>query len=297
MHKDLLIKNKNGLSLVELILAMGLFAMLAVGIITFVTGAYSANLQSEKLTRATAYLQETQEALRAISKEAWNYMEPGTYGLTESSGKWELAASPDTIDDTFARTITISEGDPTTDQYLREISTDLAWSLGDDRQLNATATSYLNNWDSEDWTQTDWSGGSGQLIYSVSDRYRNDTRMDTSVAGELTLATKGSGNYYRRGTLTSSFYGPYSNYNILSWTETIPGGCPECIVRVKIRTAPDAGGSPGSFTSWSSVHVDSEGILIPQTHLNNEWIQYRIILRGTKTQTPVLEDITINYYE
>lgn len=104
------------------------------------------------------------------------------------------------------------------------------------------------------------------------------------------------------GTLESSSFGPYSNFNTIQWSDTIPGGCSGCAIQLQIKTAPDAAGVPGAWSSdWAgptgagSYYTDSSEQLIPETHLQEKWIRYLVTFSSDGGGTPILEDVSINY--
>jgi len=87
----------------------------------------------------------------------------------------------------------------------------------------------------------------------------------------------------------------------LSWLENIPAGSFD--IQVQLATAPDAGGAPGTWSSWlgptgaGSFYQSGQEILIPvsNNHNDDQWVKYKVILTGDGSNTPVLEEIKINY--
>lgn len=54
---------------------------------------------------------------------------------------------------------------------------------------SVSRTTYLTNWETYVWPQTDWSGGAGQAQWSDTARYDSDDgNVDTATPGELKLA-------------------------------------------------------------------------------------------------------------
>ncbi len=112
----------------------------------------------------------------------------------------------------------------------------------------------------------------------------------------------GSG-YATFGSLVSSAYGisTPSSFNIISWSEDTSSCAPSCAAKLQVRTAPDSGGSPGSWTAWyGSSGVDSYftnggETPLPNDFNFNQWVQYRVELSGDGLTTPIFQDIKINY--
>jgi prepilin-type N-terminal cleavage/methylation domain-containing protein len=185
--------NIKGYSLIELLLAMALFSLLAGAIIFLVLGSFNSNRRSQLMTEAKGYLQESNEAVRSIAADAFNKLPAGTYGLSYSTTnkEWSLASAPDDPDGTgsfISRTVTIEDvnrdsngdiGGSNNDPYTRKVSVDLSWDVGDGGTSSLSSENYLTAWQGDDWTQTDWSDGS----YDST-----DGNLDvTSTPGQVTL--------------------------------------------------------------------------------------------------------------
>ncbi len=92
--------------------------------------------------------------------------------------------------------------------------------------------------------------------------------------------------------------------NELSWTESLPGGTTD--VKFQIRTAPDSGGAPGTWTSWlgptgtGDYYTDpTGGETINATNgdgVDDQWIQYRVFLSTTNASyVPSVSDVSLTY--
>jgi hypothetical protein len=87
----------------------------------------------------------------------------------------------------------------------------------------------------------------------------------------------------------------------VEWDEVVPVCTPDCEVYVQIRTAPDNGGTPGTWTDWygaegpGSFFDDASGDIVPSGVNGNQWMQYKVTLIGDGANTPTLEEIRINY--
>lgn len=115
--------------------------------------------------------------------------------------------------------------------------------------------------------------------------------------------TSGGTGFATFGTFTSSAFdtGASSSFNIIEWSDSIPACSPVCTIQTQLRTAPDAGGSPGAWTSWfgasgaDTFFTDKIGTVMPTALNFNQWMQYRVELAGDGLDTPILNDITVNY--
>src|SRR3989338_9963903 len=109
-----IIRTKNrlprGLGLVEVILAVALFALFATALIGLLMNSYGSDFQAEEKDKATLYAQQGLEAVRSIRRQAWNLLVNGSYGLDNSSGYWEFFSGPDLLEDgRYTRVVTIAD--------------------------------------------------------------------------------------------------------------------------------------------------------------------------------------------
>ena len=112
----------------------------------------------------------------------------------------------------------------------------------------------------------------------------------------------GSG-YATSGWLESSAFntGGPSAFNFLSWTEVLPSANED--IQCQIATAPDDSGSPGIWTDWlgpggaGTYYTSGDEIMFPLSndHNDGQWVKYKIYLTGDGSDTPVLEEIKVNY--
>lgn len=130
-----------------------------------------------------------------------------------------------------------------------------------------------------------------KALFSTDDNSYTPELKSVSVS---TSGGGGGGDYETYGVVTSSAYNMTENSSveIISWDEMIPACSPVCSVSVELATAPDSGGSPGSWSAWTAV---SNNALIPTSLNGNQWVRYRAILEGDGSQTPVLQEIRLYY--
>jgi len=114
----------------------------------------------------------------------------------------------------------------------------------------------------------------------------------------------GSGTYELTGFLQSSAYdmGDISAVQEINWDQVIDDiACPTCEIKFQLRSAPDASGSPGTWTNWygdpgdGDYYTDYERNLVNSDLNGNQWVQYRVELIGDGANTPILEEIRVNY--
>ncbi|MBU1167141.1 hypothetical protein KKC60_01890, partial [Patescibacteria group bacterium] len=133
-------------------------------------------------------------------------------------------------------------------------------------------------------------------LYMATSDNTEELQIWSQVAG-------GTVGYQVQGSYESSVFGPVSNFNLIKWSEAVPSGTD---LRVQIKTAPDASGSPGAWSeTWcgpegedadeTDYFTDASGGIIHPDHVGDNWIKYKLTLTSDGTITPSLEDITVNY--
>lgn len=113
-------KTKKAFSLVEVVLAIGLFSALVLAM----TGGFAFAIQSTQIyaikNKAISIAEEGLEAVRSIRNESFANLVDGTYGLTQTGNKWVLAGSSDTVG-SYIRVIQIATADSTTKSVLSTV--------------------------------------------------------------------------------------------------------------------------------------------------------------------------------
>ncbi len=113
----------------------------------------------------------------------------------------------------------------------------------------------------------------------------------------------GSGGGGGSGTLTSSAFnlGRATTITRVEWDEDDTPCAADCVIRAQVRTAPDNGGSPGTWTAWygasgaGTYFTDGDYSTPPDQVQNNRWVQYKLDLNGTGGGTPVVREFRIYY--
>ena len=136
--------NTRGFSLVEVLLASSLFALL----VTVLVGAYLYGQESTSLAgrrvQASFLANEGLEATRNIRDNSFGNLSDGVYGLVISGNQWIFSGSSD-ITDIFTRQITIS----TVDADRKQIDAQVTWQQNPQRTGTVSLVTYLTNWQDE----------------------------------------------------------------------------------------------------------------------------------------------------
>lgn len=305
---DRFIYNKQGFSLVEVIIALGVFAILAAGVFNVATSSYKNFYGTGDKQSLTEYAQEGIEAVRAIRDNSWQDIEDavGDNGLVKTDGYWEFSGSSDSFGD-LNRVVTVSNverdsnyeivtsggiDDPHTKKIVVTIS---GAGVGD-----YVLTTYLTNWAYKTWTQTDWSGDGYRDFWAdptmFSSSYSSTT---TSSPGQISVPYNSD-----MGQVADDQYMYSSVYNLgasdkelrsLEVEQYIPpySGC-DVEVTIEVSNSSNMSGAVSQVFSdiSTSYYVSST----PSSLNGYPYIRYKIVLTGCNTSySPILYSISINY--
>ena len=134
-------KSKKGFSIVEVLLASSIFALLATAFI----GAYLYGEESTALAgaraRAAMLSEEGLEAARHIRDQDFAGLADGTYGIATSSGMWVFSGSSDTIG-VFTRVLQVGSIDSDT----KLVTSTISWQQNAQRVGSVVSSSYFTDW-------------------------------------------------------------------------------------------------------------------------------------------------------
>lgn len=188
-----------GQSLVELIIVMGLSAILIPVVFAGFITAQEGKPQQQQRAQATNLVRETEEALRSIRERDWTLVaSTGTYHPIVSSGSWALASGNETIDG-FTRSIVIADvfrndqgaivsSGGTRDPSTREVVITVSWTTPRSSSVSSTGylTRYLDNLTFVHTTEADFSAG-----------ITTGTAVVNTNGGEVILGAGGHGDWCR----------------------------------------------------------------------------------------------------
>jgi len=195
--------DQRGQSMLEVIIALAIFALISSALTSLALGGFTGLVQGGEQTEAEALAQEGIEAVRSIRDRAWNEYTFTQAAVQVSGGEWGfgIEGSSETIGQ-FTRTITFAEvcrdgsdeiaACPATytDVHAKEATVSVTWNPRTGITNEVKRVAYITNWDSADWMQTDWTGGSGQSAWSDATQYNtDDSNLDISTVGQVSLVS------------------------------------------------------------------------------------------------------------
>ncbi len=103
------IRCNKGQSLIELLVALGIAAVLLPALLTAFVSTREGRVQQNQRLQAVSILKEAEEAVRVVREKDWNiFAVNGTYHPVISNPTWQLSTGPVTIDG-FTRAVVISD--------------------------------------------------------------------------------------------------------------------------------------------------------------------------------------------
>ncbi len=147
---------KKGFGIIEIIVALGLFAVVGVTGITMVLHSFTANRLGNEQTVASNLTSSGLEIVKNIKMQNWSNLVPGTYGLKNTAGVWSLSTLPETWDK-YTRTITIADSQRdglgnvvdsggTADPNTKKVTVTTGWNVGATRNNTVELSEYLTNY-------------------------------------------------------------------------------------------------------------------------------------------------------
>ncbi len=174
MHK------KSGQSLIELLIAIGLTAILLPALLTAIVASSEGKAQSQQRTEATNLQKEAEEALRTIREANWQQINTnGTYHPVVSEPIWTLAPGPEDING-YTRKIEIQDAQRdtngniassgTVDPSTKKITTTVSWTTPINSQVDSTAyfSRYLSNSNIQETSQAQFAVGTHTNTQAVN---------------------------------------------------------------------------------------------------------------------------------
>lgn len=133
--------NKKGFSLVEIILAVSIFALSVLGLTEGLIYGQQSSLLASHRAQAVFLANEGIEALQNISAENFNNLNDGPFGLLVENNIYTLSGNSD-VWDIYERQIIVSE----IDVYTKQVISNVSWAQGTFNEGQVSLTTYIANW-------------------------------------------------------------------------------------------------------------------------------------------------------
>lgn len=147
---------RSGQTVVEVIVAMTLFAILATGSVVVILGSFLTSRQGEEEARAAFLAQEGLEAVESIRNRGWATLVDGSYGLSTSGTTWSFSGTSQVIEK-YTRVIQVSSvsrnasGDivttgGTVDPNTKRVESRVTWNFVPTSTNTVRMTQLMTNW-------------------------------------------------------------------------------------------------------------------------------------------------------
>jgi len=136
---------KRGQSLIELIIAIGIFATVISSLAFFILESYISGKLAKEITIANFLAQEGLEAVKSIRDNNWSDLIAGDYGLAISGGFWVFQPGSEDIGGQLrggTRIIKIEN----IDENRKKITSRVNWQFSEGRNEEVKLITYLTNW-------------------------------------------------------------------------------------------------------------------------------------------------------
>jgi type II secretory pathway pseudopilin PulG len=98
--------NNKGASIIEIVIALGIFALMASSFAVILVGSFSGILRGGEFLQAESLAQEAETAIFSIKKRVFNELVYNESSVVSDSGYWELSGEGDSYEeDGFLRQI------------------------------------------------------------------------------------------------------------------------------------------------------------------------------------------------
>lgn len=187
--KKKIFSDKDGGSLLEIIVATAIFSLIGAAMISMAVGGFVSLDRGGEQTEAAALAEEGLEAVRSIRDGAWNEIIYSESGVAAGSGQWVFKGegTSDTIGQ-YARNIFIEDvcrdvadnitacPGSYTDLHSKKITVAVSWNVPTGGSNSVQGASYLTNWDSIVWQE--------DVVVDFNDGTLNGTAT-TTTEGDL----------------------------------------------------------------------------------------------------------------
>lgn len=202
------IKNQKGASLIELLIAMAIFAILVPAVSQLAVGTYSSNRASYENDEAVFLNQQAIEAARSIKKQGWDNPFLATNcssgcGIDNGGGNWVWNGS-NTTSGKFTTTILVEdverngsdeivESGGTDDEDTKKITATTTWDFLTGQNRSISYITYVTNFVKS--IGTDWSNASEETSENLSGG-NNGIRVATNGNYAYLIRSGGSPDFY-----------------------------------------------------------------------------------------------------
>lgn len=138
-------RHQKGESLIELLVAMGIFVVVVSSVAFLVLDSYVSGRLAKEITQANFLAEEGIEAVGSIRDNSWSNLTAGNHGLAISGNNWVFQAASEDMSLQLKegiRTITIED----IGSDRKKITSQIDWNFIKTRPQQVQLVTYLTNW-------------------------------------------------------------------------------------------------------------------------------------------------------
>ncbi len=147
LEESILSKKSSGQSLIELIIAIGIFTAMVSALAFFVLNGYVSGRLSYEAMKAELLSKEAMEATKTIRDNNWEDLKEGDHALTIIDGKWVF--DPNSTEEDISNYLTQGKrviSVENLDEDRRKITSKVTWQFSENRNEILSLVSHLTNW-------------------------------------------------------------------------------------------------------------------------------------------------------
>lgn len=134
-----------GQSLIELLIAAGIFVVIVSAAAFLLIDSYISNLQASQNSQAISLAEEGLEAARSIRDNNWYDLTLGDHGLSISQDQWIFQGEEENVSDKLPggvrKVIVENIGDD-----RKKVTSQITWKLTETNLQSLSLITYLTNW-------------------------------------------------------------------------------------------------------------------------------------------------------
>lgn len=205
---------RKGISIVEVVVATGIFAIFSVGIFYLAADTLQNTSNVEEGNKAMLYAQEGIEVARQMRDRSYLLLESGDHGLQLENDVWSFIQAPEDIDGYYNRTVLVSDvyrdvsgniaESGTLDNSIKKISVTIEWLDKGIIPKSLALETYLSDWRGSNFIQTDCTEFSAGV-------FNNTETIDTVAPPNNNCALKLSLEESQSEFLVSANVGEHGN--------------------------------------------------------------------------------------
>ncbi|MFA5188574.1 MAG: prepilin-type N-terminal cleavage/methylation domain-containing protein [Patescibacteria group bacterium] len=148
-------KNKNGFTLIEILLAAAIFLIIFLGVSFLMLDNLNFSFNNQERIRAEFLAQEGIEATKAIADNNFKDLTDGSHGLAINNNQWQLTDAAENLNQTLKngqRQIIISDQDTN----LKKVESLVTWQDIKNNSKETSLLTFLSNWQRTlggDWSE------------------------------------------------------------------------------------------------------------------------------------------------